>query len=102
MCREEAGLPLECTEGDDPLVKVRKQITTMDHGSWRYTTVIAEVRRPWEPSIPFGDAESLAMEWIAVEDVVNRRLHPGFKTAWYQLRTHIEGNGVGLDAADRS
>lgn len=87
---------------------LRDELVTMDHGSWRYTTVVAELRDPgaWTPRIPKGDTESLALEWVAVEEVEGRTLHPGFGASWPVLRKRIErlererGGGGGGDEND--
>lgn len=77
---------------EEPLVVLRDELVTMDHGSWKYTTVVAELRDPgaWKPRIPKGDVESLELEWVAVEEVEGRTLHPGFGASWPMLRQRIE------------
>lgn len=82
---EEAGLPLGSTEGRSPLVIVRKEVRFMDHGVWFYATVIADVVKPWEPRVPEGDEESLAVEWVAISEVSSRKLHPGLESSWAAL-----------------
>lgn len=59
-----------------------------DVGYWRYTTVIATVVAPFVPRI--NDEESLELDWIRLEEVTARALHPGFARAWPQLREIIE------------
>lgn len=99
---EEVSLPPGCTDGEDPLVVLRDEVVTTDHGNWRYTTVVAEMRGPWEPVIPVGgDDESLALEWVAVGDVDGRLLHPGFEASWPELRSRIEWRNDEHDAPDK-
>ncbi|MGF3057561.1 NUDIX domain-containing protein [Microbacterium sp. YY-01] len=74
--QEEAGVPDAA---------VRPRFThVLDLGYWQYTTVVADVVAPFEPVM--GDAESLALEWVAVPEVDGRDLHPGFAAAWPRLR----------------
>lgn len=56
-----------------------------DHGSWSYTTIVAESVRPFTPAA--GDSESLRLEWVRVSEVGERALHPAFAAAWPSLRT---------------
>ncbi|MFD5215291.1 NUDIX domain-containing protein [Microbacterium sp. NPDC058345] len=74
--QEEAGIP-------DGAVRARFS-SVLDLGIWSYTTVVADVVRPFEPVI--SDPESLALEWVAVDEVGERPLHPGFAAAWPMLR----------------
>lgn len=74
--QEEAGVP----DGS-----VRPRFThVLDLDVWSYTTVIADVVRPFEPVI--SDPESVALEWVPVDEVESRPLHPGFAGAWPLLR----------------
>ncbi|MGF6824362.1 8-oxo-dGTP diphosphatase [Microbacterium sp. ZKA21] len=88
---EEAGVP----EG-----ALRPRFTSvLDLGIWSYTTLVADVTVPFEPVI--SDPESVALEWVAVEDVANRPLHPGFGDAWPRLRSLLEVQpAVVVDAAN--
>ena len=74
--QEEAGVP-------DGAVRARFE-SVMDLGIWSYTTVVADVVLPFEPVI--SDPESLALEWVPVDEVDARPLHPGFASAWPELR----------------
>ncbi len=74
--QEEAGVPDEA---------VRPRFTSvLDLGIWSYTTVVADVQTPFEPVI--SDPESVALEWVPVDEVDSRPLHPGFGAAWPALR----------------
>lgn len=78
--QEEAGVP----DG-----AVRPRFTSvLDLGIWSYTTVVADVQVPFDPVI--SDPESVALEWVPVDDVEGRPLHPGFAAAWPALREQLE------------
>lgn len=59
----------------------------LDLGFWSYTTVVVEAHQPFEPVI--ADAESVALEWVALAAVDELPLHPGFATSWPDLRQHL-------------
>jgi len=69
---EETGL------GAADLVVEREIID--DHGGWAYTTVLARATStlPVHPH----DGESIALEWVPLQDVAARVLHPGFAAGW--------------------
>ncbi|WP_061962099.1 NUDIX domain-containing protein [Demequina flava] len=78
---EEAGVPLSA---------IRPRLTWVaDMGVWSYTTVIADVTTPFEPAI--GDAESIALEWVSVEELSldratgRRPLHPALEAGTHGL-----------------
>lgn len=78
--QEEAGVPD---------ASVRPRFTSvLDLDIWSYTTVIADVVRPFEPVI--SDPESVALDWVAIDDVDGLPLHPGFGSAWPALRRLLE------------
>ena len=54
--------------------------SVFDVGYWSYTTVIAEVKEPFDPAIM--DPESLELRWVPVDAVADLDLHPGFAAAW--------------------
>ncbi|CAB4905965.1 MAG: NUDIX domain-containing protein [Actinobacteria bacterium] len=76
---EEAGVP-----GDVVTVLFD---TVFDLGYWSYTTVVARAEEHFDPVM--GDAESLALEWVPIDDVDKRELHPGFAASWPQLRERL-------------
>ncbi|GAA1121662.1 NUDIX domain-containing protein [Microbacterium natoriense] len=89
--QEEAGVP-------DGAVRVRVT-SVLDLSIWSYTTVVADVVEPFEPVI--SDPESVALEWVPVEDVDARPLHPGFASSWPMLRTLLdERPAIVVDAAN--
>lgn len=89
--QEEAGIP-------DGAVHARFA-RVLDLGIWSYTTVVADVLAPFDPVI--SDPESLALEWVPVDEVDQRPLHPGFAAAWPLLRSLLaEYPAIVVDAAN--
>jgi 8-oxo-dGTP diphosphatase len=89
--QEEAGVP-------DGAVRARF-ISVLDLGIWAYTTVVADVVRPFDPVI--SDPESVALGWVPVDEVAALPLHPGFGAAWPALRAQLEVfPAVVVDAAN--
>lgn len=84
---EEAGLPRDCTKGVYPLIIVKHEQAFFDHGTWQYTTVIANVMKAFEPIVPQGDNESLQVKWVALHEVEALPLHPSFSEAWPEIRS---------------
>lgn len=83
QAEEEVGLLRRSTRGRDPLLVVRREVAILDHGAWKYTYVIAELKREFRPRIT--DGEGLGVKWVPVEMVRRRRLHPDFAEAWPRL-----------------
>jgi 8-oxo-dGTP diphosphatase len=75
---EEAGVPFD-------LAVLFTQ--TLDLGFWSYTTVAARAPQHFEPVI--GDAESVELRWVPLDEVGELPLHPGFATAWPGLRARL-------------
>ena len=73
---EEAGLDAAALE----------VLTTrvLDHGPWRYTTVVARSTGPQDPRPT--DPESLEIAWVPLADVDRRPLLGAFGAAWPGLR----------------
>lgn len=89
--QEEAGVP-------DGAVR-RRFTSVLDLDIWSYTTVVADVLVPFEPVI--SDPESVALEWVPVDEVDALPLHPGFGAAWPVLRRLlVERWVVVVDAAN--
>lgn len=82
--QEEAGIP-------DGAVRPRFA-SVLDVGVWSYTTVLADVVVPFDPVI--SDPESVALEWVRLDDVSGRPLHPGFAAAWPMLRSLLTARPV--------
>lgn len=76
---EEAGVPPALVEVTGGLV--------VELGEWSYTTVIARATDDFEPFI--GDAESVELRWVPVDEVTRLPLHPGFASAWPALLPHL-------------
>jgi 8-oxo-dGTP pyrophosphatase MutT (NUDIX family) len=76
---EEAGVPQQLV---NPLFS-----STLDLGWWSYTSVIAKATEEFTPVI--GDAESLELRWVNIDDVDSLELHPGFASAWPALRPDL-------------
>lgn len=77
---EEAGVPFDAV---DPLYSY-----LIDRGGWTYTTVIARVTSPFHPRIT--DPESVALEWVPLEEVATYSLHPGFEASWPALKRVLD------------
>lgn len=72
-----------------PSAAVRVLFTSVfDVGYWSYTTVAAQVIEPFEPAI--SDPESLELQWVSLEGVSKKELHPGFAAAWPALRLRLQ------------
>jgi 8-oxo-dGTP pyrophosphatase MutT (NUDIX family) len=89
--REEAAVPPDA---------VRQRFwSVLDLDIWSYTTVIADVIVPFDPQI--ADAESVALEWVPVDEVADRPLHPAFASAWERLGPLLSVRpAVVIDAAN--
>ena len=61
--------------------------SVLDLGFWSYTTVAVEASERFEPVI--GDAESVALRWVPVDEVDSLPLHPGFAASWPALRRRL-------------
>ncbi|MGG7509896.1 NUDIX domain-containing protein [Plantibacter sp. YIM 135249] len=77
---EEAGVP-------NASIELRFD-SLLDLGFWSYTTVIAEAVEPFDAVV--SDPESIALEWVAVDEVDALPLHPGFADSWPGLRSQLE------------
>jgi 8-oxo-dGTP diphosphatase len=71
---------------------------TVDHGSWAYTTVIADAVGPIEARAV--DGEGLEVRWVPVEQVTALALHSGFAAGWPQVRALIGLRETVLLASD--
>lgn len=72
---EEASVPGE-------LVRVI-DTTVLDLGFWSYTTVLGVSDQYFDPEVT--DQESAALEWVPLDYVHQRDLHPAFGRAWPAL-----------------
>ncbi len=81
---EEAGVP------DRPSFSPRARsvdTSVLDLGFWSYTTVLGIADDYFEPVAM--DLESAALEWVPMNDVADRDLHPAFHRAWPGLRDRL-------------
>jgi 8-oxo-dGTP diphosphatase len=69
---EEAGVPADAV--------VPFATTILDRDVWTYTTVVARATREFTPVA--GDAESLELSWVPIDEVSALALHPAFERAW--------------------
>ena len=76
---EEAGVP-------ENQVRVL-DTSVLDLGFWSYTTVLGVADNYFEPVAM--DLESAALEWVPMNDVLGRDLHPSFGRAWPGLRDRL-------------
>jgi 8-oxo-dGTP diphosphatase len=77
---EEVGSPI------GPIRVIGQYVFSPAH-DWSYTTVVVAVASPFGASLNF---ETDAVQWVAVDEVDHRRLHPGFAAAWPHLRQIID------------
>lgn len=88
---EEAGVPADALD--------LAFTSTLDLGYWSYVTVVTRTLRAFAPRI--GDAESLELRWVPVDEVAGLPLHPGFASAWPVLRERLaERVRIVVDAAN--
>lgn len=59
-----------------------------DHGVWSYQTVIAQAH----PELVAHEAndESKEIAWVAINEVIDKNLHPSFANTWPQLLAKLE------------
>ncbi|ROS76969.1 NUDIX hydrolase [Cellulomonas sp. PhB143] len=67
------------------------ETSVLDHGTWSYTTVLAEVAPGARVDPRPTDAESLDVRWVALDDVARLPLLPAFGAAWPVLRRRLVG-----------
>jgi 8-oxo-dGTP diphosphatase len=76
---EEAGVVADCLA---PMFE-----SVLDLGFWSYTTVAVRVEPLFAPIV--ADAESVAVRWVALDEVDALPLHPGFAASWPLLRERL-------------
>jgi 8-oxo-dGTP diphosphatase len=62
--------------------------STLDHGSWRYTTVLATAHGRVDERI--ANSESEELRWVPAGEVENYALHRDFAVAWPSLRARLD------------
>ncbi|MCC3282597.1 NUDIX domain-containing protein [Arthrobacter caoxuetaonis] len=97
---EAAALRESAEEAGVPAGALRPRfMSVLDLQMWTYSTLMADVREPFEPVI--SDPESRELAWIPVEDVEALPLHPGFAASWQKLRPLLAVRpAVVVDAAN--
>lgn len=80
---EEAGVPALDGSGIEVLAT-----HVVDVGVWSYTTVIARATIRLDAAV--SDPESVELRWVLIDDVADYPLHPGFATAWPELRALLD------------
>jgi 8-oxo-dGTP diphosphatase len=78
---EEAGLPADQLTVRTTVVTA--EISGAAGAHWTYTTVIADASAQLD-TVP--NRESSELRWVAVDDVADLPLHPGFAASWQRLR----------------
>ena len=76
---------------DTALVECYREVVTTEKPGWTYTTVFARTVT--------GDAidvtpneESAELRWVALDQLEQHPLHPGFAAALHTVRTHAVGH----------
>ncbi|MFI1238542.1 NUDIX domain-containing protein [Nocardia salmonicida] len=95
---EEAGIT-----ADDLQVRAERLTMTAASG-WTYITVIADADKPL-PTV--ANRESAELAWVPEDEVADLPLHPGFATAWIELRAvplrvRVEADAELSDALPRT
>lgn len=75
--------------GVDPGLFVDVVEHRIDHGTWSYTYVVATAP-PQMRAYP-ANHESDAVDWVPVDDVAGRDLHPALALEWPRLRELVRG-----------
>ncbi|HEY7143631.1 MAG TPA: NUDIX domain-containing protein [Streptosporangiaceae bacterium] len=96
---EEAALREAAEEcGVEPDAVTITGITSDDHVSWAYWTVVGATpdRLPAYPA----SAETDEVAWVGESDVERMSLHPGFAAQWPRLRQALQPFTIIVDAAN--
>jgi 8-oxo-dGTP diphosphatase len=64
----------------------------VDHDLWEYNTVIARAHE--DLSAHEMNEESIQVEWVHIERVEEKNLHPSFEKAWPELKTLLLELGI--------
>lgn len=62
----------------------------LDHGPWRYTTILAWLADGAPGVVYASDPESLEVRWVPADDVASFPLLPAFAAAWPSLHARLE------------
>ncbi|MEV0613630.1 NUDIX domain-containing protein [Nonomuraea sp. NPDC050404] len=69
-----------------------------DHGGWAFETVIAASAELLAAAPANGESDEL--RWLALPEVAERRLHPGFAASWSDIQGAIKPEIIVLDVAN--
>ncbi|MFI7708301.1 NUDIX domain-containing protein [Nonomuraea sp. NPDC049480] len=69
-----------------------------DHGGWTFETVIAESAELLAAAP--ANLESTELRWLALPEVGDRKLHPGFAATWGEVQRALRPETIVLDVAN--
>ncbi|MGW0807133.1 NUDIX domain-containing protein [Nonomuraea sp. NPDC002799] len=69
-----------------------------DHGGWTFETVIAESAE--RVAAAPANGESTELRWLALPEIADRKLHPGFAATWSEIQETIKPETIVLDVAN--
>ncbi|TMR99435.1 NUDIX hydrolase [Nonomuraea basaltis] len=69
-----------------------------DHGGWAFETVIAESAERLAAAP--ANRESTELRWLALPEIADRRLHPGFAATWGEVQGMLRPETIVLDVAN--
>lgn len=87
---EEAGI--------DPAAVAPTGLSSVDHGGWSYTTVVARELAAVRPHAANWESEDV--RWCGLDEVGRMPLHPGFGDSWPGLRPAIRPVRIVVDMAN--
>ena len=65
------------------VLAVHEDTTEGANGSWTYTTFVVEVEEAFETDA--SDWETASNEWLTINEMATKRLHPAFRTSIHTL-----------------
>jgi 8-oxo-dGTP pyrophosphatase MutT (NUDIX family) len=86
---EEIGLPSEAVE-------VGTTLTGLDHGVWRYTYVLADLRPQWTDLTLHLNWETDSVAWVAPADMADLPLHPDLRADLPALHAALAATAADL------
>jgi 8-oxo-dGTP diphosphatase len=82
----------------DPAAVEPIGLSTVDHGGWSYTTVVARTLAPVAPVAANWESEDV--RWCDLDEVDRLPLHPGFAESWPGLRPAVRAIRIVVDMAN--
>ncbi len=64
----------------------------VNHDLWEYNTVLAHAHE--DITTHAMNEESLQVEWVAIDSVGEKNLHPSFEKAWPELKALLFESGI--------